>query len=116
MSKRRGISGIRSLLSGMLDWCKKTAGRRWQGADAIVWSATDGHRNDQFETAQLTDVRDALQVDFSGKPVDLKEFIKRLSIGERIRVLCDDGVLLAEKISETQFKLVHSQMMSKFVH
>jgi len=115
MSKRSGISGIRSLLAGMLDWCKKTAGSRWRGRDA-VWSATDGCRNEQVETPQLTDVRDALQVDFSGKPVDLKEFIERLHIGERIRVLCDDGVLVAEKISETQFKLIHSQMMSKFVH
>jgi hypothetical protein len=31
-------------------------------------------------------------------------------------VLCDDGVLVAEKISETQFKLIHAEMMTDLVH
>jgi hypothetical protein len=47
---------------------------------------------------------------------DLKGVINKLRIGDRVRVLCDDGVILAEKISEAQFKLIHSLVMSKFIH
>jgi hypothetical protein len=39
-----------------------------------------------------------------------------LRVGERIQVLCDDGVIVAEKISHTQFKLIHCQAMSELVH
>ncbi len=39
-----------------------------------------------------------------------------LTIGDRIRFLCDDGVLVAEKMSQTQFKLVSAESMSKVVH
>ena len=42
--------------------------------------------------------------------------MKVLNIGDRIRVLCDDGVLVAEKISQTQFKLIYAQMLSELVH
>jgi hypothetical protein len=55
-------------------------------------------------------------VDFAGEPVALTEFIKTLSIGDRIRVFCDDGVVVAEKISQTQFKEIHVEMMADLVH
>jgi len=60
-------------------------------------------------------IKHSLQVDFCGERIELKEFIKLLRIGERIRVFCDDGVFVAEKISETQFELIDCQMISKFV-
>jgi len=116
MSKRRGISGISLRLSAALDWCKRTAGRCWRVVGEIVWSVTDGRRNDQFEDAQLTSVRHPVQIDVCGERLELKDFIKVLSIGDRIRVLCDDGMLVAEKISQAQFKLIHSEVMSKFMH
>ena len=60
-------------------------------------------------------IKHPLQVDFCGERIELKEFIKLLRIGERIRVFCDDGVFVAEKISATQFELIDCQMFSKFV-
>lgn len=57
-----------------------------------------------------------LEVDFCGQRIELGEFIKMLRIGERIRVLCDDGVFVAEKVSLTQFKLIDSKEFSKMVH
>ena len=116
MSKRRGIWGIGLPLSAVLEWCKRMADRYWRGARGISWSVADGGRNDQFEVARLTNIRAPEQVDFCGERIELKEFIEGLSVGDRIRVLCDDGVLVAEKISRTEFKLIHSQMMAKFVH
>jgi len=73
-------------------------------------------RENQSDLAPVMNTSDPLYVDFAGKRVELKEFIKLLKIGDRIRVLCDDGVLVAEKISETQFALIHAQMMTELVH
>ena len=115
MAKRYGIWGIGFPLSATLDCCKRTAGRYWRGVRGIVWSIQNGRRSDQFEVARRTNVRAPVQVDFCGEPIELEEFIEVLRIGDRVRVLCDDGLLVAEKISQTQFKLVHSQMMPKFV-
>ena len=111
MSKRRGIWA--SLPLAALDWCKKTAGRYWRFAGGIVWSITDGRRADEFEVSLS---KDPVQVDFCGERIELREFIKVLSIGDRIRVLCDDGVLVAEKLSETQFKVIHAETMAELVH
>ena len=55
-------------------------------------------------------------VDFAGKPAELTEFIKALSIGDRIRVFCYDGVVVAKKISQTQFKEIHAETMAESVH
>jgi hypothetical protein len=70
----------------------------------------------QFEAAEVIKVSPPFHADFAGGPVELREFTRVLSIGDRIRVLCDDGVLVAEKISETQFKVIHAQTMAELVH
>jgi len=112
MSKRRGIWAGRWPLSSALDWWKRTAGRYWRFAGGIVWSITDGCRADEFEVSLP---KDRVQVDFYGGRIELREFIKVLSIGDRIRLLCDDGLLVAEKISETHCKVIHSEMVDKLV-
>ncbi len=48
--------------------------------------------------------------------MEFEEVVKVLNIGDRIRVLCDDGVVVAEKISPTQFELIHYQMISGLIH
>jgi hypothetical protein len=86
---------------------------RWTGARELLTglgnllgSTMDGLRENQFETARTTNVGQAFHVDFGSGSVELKEFAKTLKIGDRFRVLSDDGVLLAEKVSQTQFKLL----------
>ncbi len=73
-------------------------------------------RENQSEVARVMNVSHPLHVDFPGKSVELRELTKVLKIGDRIRVLCDDGVLVAEKISETQFKLIHAETVAELVH
>ena len=114
MLKRRGIWPISLPWSAALDRCKKTAGRYWRFAGRIVWSIR--RRHNPFERARSTNLSHPLQIDFCRQRVELEEFIELVNIGDRIRVLCDDGVLVAEKISHTQFKLVHCQMMSRLIH
>jgi len=112
MSKRRGIWAVSRPLSAALGWCKRTAGRYWRFAASTV----DGRQENQFGIARTTDNSGPFQPDFASELVELKEFAKTLNIGDRIRMLCDDGVLVAEKISQTQFKVLYSETMSEQVH
>jgi hypothetical protein len=112
MSKRRGIWAVSWPLSAALGWCKRTAGRYWRFAASTV----DGRQENQFGIARTTDNSAPFQPDFASELVELKEFAKTLNIGDRIRMLCDDGVLVAEKISQTQFKVLYSETMSEQVH
>jgi hypothetical protein len=116
MPKRCGIGCISLSLLAALDWCKRTAGRYWPFSAGIVSSITPGHRNDQVEGGQSTKVGRPVQIESCVERIELKEFTKALNIGDRIQVLCDDGVLVAEKISQTQFELIHAQMLSELVH
>ena len=110
MSKRRGVWVVRWQPSSALAWWKRTAGRYWRFAASTL----DGRQENQFEIVR-TNNNEPFQLDAS-EPVELKEFAKTLNIGDRIRIFCDDGVLMAEKISQTQFKVLYSETMSERVH
>jgi hypothetical protein len=116
MSKKRGIWAVGVPLSAVQDLCKRTADgcRRFAGriADQFRMAGRENH----LEVARVVNVSHPLHADFAGEPVALTEFIKTLSIGDRIRVFCDDGVVVAEKISQTQFKEIHVEMMADLVH
>jgi hypothetical protein len=116
MSKKRGIWAVSLLPSAVLDWCKRTAAKCRRFAGRIADQLRTVGRENQLDFARAMNGSDPLYVDFAGKRVELREFITRLRIGDRIRVFCDDGVLVAEKISETQFTLIHAQMMTESVH
>jgi hypothetical protein len=69
-------------------------------------STTARRRHDQLE----------VQIGSCQQLIEFNELTNVLRVGERIQVLCDDGVIVAEKISQTQFKLIHCQAMSELVH
>jgi hypothetical protein len=116
MLKKSRIWGVGLSQSTVLDWCKRTAGRYRRFARRIADQLRMAGRENQFEVARVMNVNHALHADFGGKRVELGEFIKVMSIGDRLRVLCDDGLLVAEKTSETQFKLIHAETMTELVH
>jgi hypothetical protein len=116
MSKKRGIWAVGLPPSAVLDCYKRTADRCRQFAGRIADKLRTVGRENQFEVAPVINVSHPFHADFAGKRVELREFTKALSIGDRIRVLCDDGVLVAEKISETQFKVIHAETMAELVH
>lgn len=116
MSANRGIWAVGLLLSAVLHWCKMPVGRYRRVAGRIADQSRLAWRENQFEAARAMNVSHPVHADLAGERVELKEFTKVLSIGDRIRVLCDDGVLVAEKISETQFKVIHAEMMTELVH
>lgn len=93
-------------LSRALDRCKRTADRYWRFAGGMFRSITARRRHDQLE----------VQIGSCQHLIKFNELTNVLRVGERIQVLCDDGVIVAEKISQTQFKLIHCQAMSELVH
>jgi len=70
----------------------------------------------QFQLVKPVGAGQALRVEVGGMLVDLKEFTKLLRIGDRVRVFCDDGVLVAEKVSHTRFKTIYAATVAKLVH
>jgi len=115
MSKRRGTSGISLLLSALIDSCKKTVKRYSQVVSGKARPTSGSRQSDGFEHPRAVNVTRPSRMDFCGEGVELEEITRLLTVGDRIRVLCDDGVITAEKISETQFKLIDFQMMPKLV-
>ena len=106
MSKGRGMRCIGLALSRALDRCKRTAGRYWRFAGRMFRSTTARRRHDELE----------VPIGSCQQLIKFDELINVLRVGERIQVLCDDGAIVAEKISQTQFKLIHCQAMSELVH
>jgi hypothetical protein len=116
MLANRGIWAVGLPLSAVLDWFKRTVARYRRVAGRIADQSRLVGRENQSESARAMNVSHPLLADLAWERVELKEFTKVLSIGDRIRVLCDDGVLVAEKISETQFKFIHAEMMTDVIH
>jgi hypothetical protein len=95
MSKNRFVSTVS-------EWCKRTAGRlRLIG---------------QEKQSQVPPASNPLHVSFIGNSVELGQLAKALKIGDRVRVHCSDGLLVAEKITETQFQLIHAEPIAGLVH
>jgi hypothetical protein len=117
MSKRRGNWRIKLPLSVAMDMCKTMAGKSLQFFRRALQSITARIRHDHLKADLIVDVSHSLLTDSSCRQnMELEEAVKVLNIGDRIRVLCDDGVVEAEKVSETQFELIHYQMISGLIH
>ena len=116
MSKKLGIWTGGLPLFAVLNWYRRTSGRYRRLARRIACQLRMAVRRKQFEVTEVIKVSPPFLADFAGSPIELREFTRVLSIGDRIRVLCDDGVLVAEKVSETKFKVIHAQTMAELVH
>jgi hypothetical protein len=90
------------LILEVSEWCKRAAGRLGMT-----------HREKQ---PQVVQVMRPVHVDFIGNSVELGQLALALRIGDRVRVHCNDGLLVAEKVSETQFKLLDSKPTADLIH
>lgn len=108
MSKKHGIWGSGLLLSGMLDWCKRTAGKYWRFTSGIRSRSRMVGPKDTFGVARPGNASETVRIDFVTGLVEFKKFAEVMPIGDRIRAFCDDGVLEAEKISPTRFKVIYA--------
>ena len=108
MSRGSGLWGSGELLSELLDWWKRTVGGYRRFAGRIADQSRTIRQENYFGVARRTndDFR-TVQVDLHGGDAELKEFTKAMRIGDRIRAFCNDGVIEAEKVSQTRFKLIY---------
>lgn len=113
---KRSINWTASLLASTLGWCQRIVGRlpRFSGRTADQLETV--RKEDQFEASRIMNPSHPIHLELAGKRVELMEFAQVLNIGDRIRVFCDDGVLIAEKISQTQLRIVQAEKMAEGVH
>lgn len=116
MSKKRELPSTISPLSVTWDWCKSTAGRYLLWAQRAMFSTAGRCHSNEFEVGRLTKGTDRLQIDLRGGRIEFDRFFDSLNAGDRVRILCDDGVLVVEKKSQTQLELVHAEAMAHLVH
>src|SRR5437879_9234189 len=111
MSKRRGNGRIKLPLPVALDMCKTTVGRSWQFFRRVFRSITVRTRHDHLKVDLITGVSHSLLTDSSCRQnMELEEVVKVLNIGDRIRVLCDDGVVVVEQESNAECARIHYDM------
>ena len=116
MSNNRLLSRTARLFSLGVRSSRTAAGACWRAIAALVRTVVRRRGDDVFEHARLASAEYRFDVDFTGHRADFQDLMDALSIGDRLRVLCADGVLVAEKISQRRFKLIHSEMISKLIH
>jgi hypothetical protein len=116
VSNVRGIWGFGWLLSATADWCKKIAIGCRRFAGGIADRSRMAGREDESAVGRLRTASRTVQVDLGGGVVEFKEFIKELRVGDRIRAFCDDGVIEAEKVSATRFKLIYAVEKTGAIH
>jgi len=116
MAKEYGIQNISSRHFARLDWYMKTARRLLRWVREIISPLARDPQSHRIESGGTTDNGHRQLIDFHGDRVELDKLLQQLSIGGRVQIMCDDGVLIAEKASQTQFELVHTQPISRLVH
>jgi len=116
MAEKPEIQNITSCLLAIVDWYNRTRRKYLQWARRNMFSTPNLSSNKELEFGGLANIGQAVRVDFRGDWIEFDRCIQGLDIGDRVRVLCDDGVLVAEKVSSTQFELIHAQATSPLIH
>jgi hypothetical protein len=71
-------------------------------------SSRTNRRENSSAVARPTNDFKTVQIDLGGGIAEFEEFTKAMRIGDRVRAYCDDGVIEAEKVSQTRFKLIYN--------
>ena len=116
-----GIWGSGVLLSTVLEcWERAVRVVRRFAAGVVGQSRAMRHEN-SFAVAQTSS--ETIQVEFKTVQVDLRGGIaefekvtKAMCIGDRVRAFCADGVIEAEKVSQTRFKVIYDLETTGLIH
>ena len=73
-------------------------------------------QENRFAVARPTNGFRTVHVDLGGGIADFEKFTKAMRIGDRVRAFCEDGVIEAEKISQTRFKLIYKVETTGSIH
>jgi len=116
MSKRSGNWAASLSTSATLNWCQRIVGKFLRFTGRIADQLRMAGRENRFELGRIMNPSHPIHVDLAGKRVELMEFVRVLNIGDRIRLFCDDGVLIAEKVSQTQLRIIQAEKVAAGVH
>ena len=116
MSKRSENWAASLSASATLDWCQRILAKFLRFAGRIGDQSRAARREDRIEVGPVMSPSHPIHLELAGKRVELMEFARGLNIGDRIRVFCDDGVLVAEKVSQTQLRIIQAATMTEGVH
>jgi hypothetical protein len=109
-----GIWDPGALLSAMLEGWERAVHvfRRF-----AVRVADQSHtQENSFAVARANSDFKTVEINLGGGIDKFEEFTKAMRVGDRIRAICDDGVIEAEKVSQTRFKLIHNVETTGPVH
>ena len=116
MSKR-GTWGSGVLLSAVLEGWERTVRVCRRFAVWVVDQSRTIRQENSFAVARPTNEFKTVQIDLGGGGIaEFKEFTKAMRIGDRVRACCDDGVIEAEKVSQTRFKLIYNLETTGPIH
>ena len=107
MSKGSGLCSSGLLLSAVLDWWKRNVSGYRRFAGRIADQPRTIRQENRSVARRTNDDFRTVQVDLHGGQAELREFTKAMRIGDRIRAFCVDGVIEAEKVSQTRFRLIY---------
>ena len=115
MSKRR-IWGSGVLLSTVLEAWEKTVRVYRRFSVRVVDQSRTNRRENSSAVARPTNDFKTVPIDLGGGIAEFEEFTKAMRIGDRVRAFCDDGVIEAEKVSQTRFKLIYNLETTGPIH
>jgi hypothetical protein len=106
----------RGRLSAVLDWWKSTVSRYGRFAGGSADQSRTISQQDTFENASSAHELKMVKIGPDSLEAEFREFTEAMRVGDRIRTFCDDGVIEAEKVSQTQFKLVYLVETTGSIH
>jgi hypothetical protein len=104
------------LLSAVLEGWERTVRVYRRFAVRDVDQSQTIRQDNSFAVARPTNDVKSVQIDLRGGIGEFEEFTKAMRIGDRFRAFCNDGVIEAEKVSQTRFKLIYSVETTGPIH
>jgi hypothetical protein len=111
-----GIWGRGVLLSAVLKGWERTVRVYQRFAVRVVDQSRTIRQENSVAVARPTNDFKTVQIDLRWGIAEFEEFTKAMRIGDRIRAFCNDGVIEAEKVSQTRFKLIYSVETTGPIH
>ena len=111
-----GFWGSTVLRSTVLEVWERTVRVFRRFAVGVVGQSRTLRQANSFAMARSTNDFQTVQIDLRGGIDEFGRFTKAMRIGDRVRAFCVDGVIEAEKVSRTRFKLIYKVETTGPIH
>jgi len=112
-----GFWGGGVLRSTVLEVWRRTVGIFQRFAVGVAGQSGPIIRQENSSTfARPTDDFKTVEVELRGGIAEFEQFTKAMRIGDRVRAFCTDGVIEAQKVSQTRFKVIYEVPTTGPIH